>query len=121
MYSPVPTEGSDLYAQIQAAGFQFPEKLEDWISPAWQHFDLRKNPLTPWLSPRMVDRIKNFETVLNARYPTTSDTKLSTFQRKTISMFSSFRYKRRWYAYPYELKILQKFWLKYRQPEIEGF
>lgn len=121
VYSPVPTEGSELYAQITDAGFKFPEKLEDWISPAWQNFDLRKNPLTPWLTPSMVDRIKNFETVLHARFPTVSDTKLSDFQRKTIASLASIRYKKGFYKLPYELKILQKFWLKYRQPEIEGF
>ena len=60
VYSPVPTEGSNLYKKITAAGFKFPQKLEDWLSPSWEHFDLRKNPLTPWLRPEMVDKIKNF-------------------------------------------------------------
>jgi radical SAM superfamily enzyme YgiQ (UPF0313 family) len=31
VYSPVPTEGSDLYEQVKASGFTFPDKLEDWI------------------------------------------------------------------------------------------
>ena len=121
LYSPVPTEGSELFQRITEAGFEFPKKLEDWISPQWQNFDLRKNPLTPWLTAEMVDKIKNFETVLNAYYPTISDVKLSPFQRKTIRIISSFRYKKGWYKFPYELKVLQKFWLRYRQPEIEGF
>lgn len=121
LYSPVPTEGSELYQRIQEAGFSFPKKLEDWLSPAWQNFDLRKNPLTPWLTPRMVDKIRDFETVLNAYYPTASDVKLTAFQRKTIRSLSAFRYRNNWFSYPYELKILQKFWLRYRQPEIEGF
>jgi len=34
---------------------------------------------------------------------------------------SAFRYRFNWFRYPYELKVLQKFWLRYRQPEIEGF
>jgi anaerobic magnesium-protoporphyrin IX monomethyl ester cyclase len=121
LYSPVATEGSELYEQITKAGFKFPEKLEDWINPKWLNFDLRKNPLTPWLTSAMVDKIKNFETVLNGYFPTNSDIKLSEFQRKTIRKIASFRYNSQIYKYPYELKILQKFWLKYRQPEIEGF
>lgn len=121
IYSPVPTEGSALYKQITEAGFSFPSKLEDWLSPAWQTFDLRKNPLTPWLRPSMIDKIKNFETVLNAYYPTASDVKLTGFQKKVMRKISSFRYNRNWFHYPYELKVMQKFWLKYRQPEIEGF
>lgn len=121
VYSPVPTEGSELYQRITAAGFKFPEKLEDWLRPDWQAFDLRKNPLTPWLEPYMVDRIKNFETVLNAYYPTAADIKLTIFQRKVMRQLSSLRYRFNWFRYPYELKALQKFWLRYRQPEIEGF
>ena len=121
IYSPVPTEGSELYKSITEAGFAFPEKLEDWLKPEWEKFDLRKNPLTPWLTAEMVDKIKNFETVLNGYSPTMSDYKLSNFQRKIMRNLSSFRYRRSWYKYPYEIKVLQKFWLKYRQPEIEGF
>lgn len=121
LYSPVPTEGSDLYKKITAAGFKFPQQLEDWLSPAWENFDLRKNPLTPWLTPTMVDKIKNFETVINARYPTSTDPKLTTFQRKVMHAISAPRYHTGFYKYPYELKALQKFWLRYRQPEIEGF
>ena len=121
IYSPVPTEGSDLYKQITSAGFRYPQTLEDWLSPDWLQFDLRKNPLTPWLTPGMVDKIKNFETVLNAYYPTKSDVKLTKFQRKAMRIISSFRYSSNFFSWPYELKILQKFWLKYRQPELEGF
>ena len=121
VYSPVPTEDSDLYQTITDAGFKFPEKLEDWLSPAWQNFDLRKNPLTPWLRPEMIDKIKNFETVLNAHFPTAADIKLTAFQRKTMHRLSALRYRFNWFRFPYELKILQKFWLRYRQPEIEGF
>lgn len=120
VYSPVPTEGSELYEAVKATGFSFPEKLEDWVSPAWENFDLRKNPLTPWLTPAMVDKIRNFETVLNARYPTVSDIRFSPFQRKVMQRISGVRYNNNWFGKPYELKALQKLW-KYRQPEVEGF
>lgn len=121
IYSPVPTEGSELYERVKAAGFHYPEHLDDWLEPQWENFDLRKNPLTPWLKPYMVDRIRNFETVLNAYYPTVSDFKLSRFQRRAMRSLSSVRYKTNTFAAPYELKALQKFWLKYRRPEVEGF
>ncbi len=121
LYSPVPTEGSELYQQITEAGFAFPEKLEDWLSPSWENFDLRKNPLTPWLTPAMVDKVKNFETVMHARFPTATDPKITPLQRIVINKLSAFRYRFNFFHYPYELKALQKFWLRYRQPEIEGF
>lgn len=121
VYSPVPTEGSELYKMVTDSGFNFPETLDDWLSPQWENFDLRKNPLTPWLTPKMVNKILNFETVINARYPTLSDFKLTSFQRKFMRFISSFRYKFDFYYLPYELKALQKFWLNYRRPEVEGF
>ncbi|MEO6539627.1 MAG: radical SAM protein [Ferruginibacter sp.] len=120
VYSPVPTEGSDMYNKVLGTGFHFPEKLEDWISPQWENFDLRKNPLTPWLTPEMINKIKDFETVLNGYYPTTSDIRLTNLKRKVLRNIASLRYKTGIYHKPYELKALQIFW-KYRQPEIEGF
>ena len=120
IYSPVPTEGSEMYEQVLKSGFKFPEKLEDWLSPAWEKFDLRKNPLTPWLTSEMIDKIKNFETVLNGYFPTVSDVQLSTSKRKIIRAISKIRYNTGFHHFPYEIKVLQKLW-KYRQPEIQGF
>lgn len=120
VYSPVPTEGSELFTAVEHAGFHFPEKLEDWISPAWENFDLRKNPLTPWLKPYMIDKIKNFETVLNGYYPTVSDYKMQSVHRNMLRYISRWRYKTKTYAAPYEIKAIQKF-IRYRQPELEGF
>ncbi len=121
VYSPVPTEGSEMYELVKRTGFRFPETLDAWLDPAWQHFDLRKNPLTPWLTAEMIDKILGFETVLNARYPTVSDFKLTGAQKRVMRWLSGFRYNANFFHFPYELKVLQKFWLKYRQPEIEGF
>lgn len=120
VYSPVPTEGSDMYNKVLESGFKFPQKLEDWLSDEWENFDLRKNPLTPWLTAPMIDKIKNFETVLNGYYPTVSDIKLNAVKRKIIKTLSAIRYKNNWYKKPYEIKVLQKIW-QYRQPEIQGF
>ena len=92
-----------------------------YLDHAWEKFDLRKNPLTPWLKPYMIDYISNFETVLNGFYPTISDYKISSLQRKAVKLLSGPRYRAGIYALPYEIKAIQKFWLKYRQPEWEGF
>jgi radical SAM superfamily enzyme YgiQ (UPF0313 family) len=119
-YSPVPTEGSTLYKQVLESGFKYPQTLEDWTSPAWENFDMRKNPLTPWLTPEMIDKIRNFETVLNGVYPTVTDIRLSDLKRKSIKLVAGLRYKINLYRYPYEIKLLQRVW-KYRQPEIQGF
>ena len=119
-YSPVPTEGSELYEQVKNAGFEYPKTLEDWITPQWERFDLRKNPLTPWLTPEMINKIRDFETVLNGFYPTVSDIRLNQVKRKLIRTVSSIRYKANFYRFPYEIKLMHRLW-KYRQAEIQGF
>jgi radical SAM superfamily enzyme YgiQ (UPF0313 family) len=119
-YSPVPSEGSELYKEVLANGFSFPKTLEDWIDPVWERFDLRKNPLTPWLTPEMILKIRNFETVLNGYYPTVSDIRLNKLKRRVVKLMSGLRYNTGFYQYPYEIKLLHRIW-KYRQPEIQGF
>jgi anaerobic magnesium-protoporphyrin IX monomethyl ester cyclase len=119
-YSPVPTEGSDMFEKVKSSGFKFPEKLEDWISAEWENFDLRKNPLTPWLKPYMIDKIKNFESVLNACYPTVSDIKLNKGRKRLLRLAGAWRYKLNFYSLPKEIRLLQVLF-KYRQPEKEGF
>lgn len=119
-YSPVPTEGSDLYNEVLSTGFKYPQTLEEWVSPQWERFDMRKNPLTPWLKPEMIDRIRDFETVLNGYYPTVSDIRLNNIKRKLLQLTAGLRYKINFYKYPYEIKLLHRIW-KYRQPETQGF
>lgn len=120
IYTPVPTEGSDLYLEAESKGFVFPKTLDDWMKEEWLNFDLHREFLTPWLKPEMIRYIHDFETVVHAQYPTVSDYKLSSLQRKTIKMISSIRYQFNIFSYPYELKALMKYWLRYRQPEIQG-
>lgn len=120
VYSPVPTEGSDMFKAVEQSGFKFPTTLDEWISAEWESFDLRKNPLTPWLKPYMVDRIKNFEAVLNGYYPTVTDIKMTSVQTEVSKLISSLRYKAQFYKWPYEIKAYQKL-IRYRQPEKEGF
>ena len=89
---------------------RYPTTLEDWILPEWENFDLRKNPMTPWLTREMINKIKNFETVLNGYYPTVTDIRLNDIKRKLIHISSGIRYKLNFYHYPYEIKLLQKVW-----------
>ncbi len=119
-YSPVATEGSELYDNVLKTGFTYPKTLEDWASPQWEGFDMRRNPLTPWLTPEMIDKIRNFETVLNGYYPTVADIRLNKLKRKLMHLTAGLRYKTGFYQYPYEIKALQQLW-RYRQPEVQGF
>ena len=120
VYSPIPLDGASLYTAVTSSGFTYPATLEEWTEPEWASFDLRKNPLTPWLQQKHIRRIKGFETVLNAAYPTNSDIKLTRRTKAVLQFAGTWRYKLKWYFMPYEIKILQNLF-RYRQPEIEGF
>ncbi len=120
VYSPVHFEEADLYRSAQAHKFSYPASLDDWLLPEWQLHDLRKNPVTPWLTPAHVRRMKNFERVLNARYPTNADLQLSRVQRIILRLLGSWRYRLSRYENPLEIRIAQRLF-RYRQPEVEGF
>jgi len=68
----------------------------------------------------MIDKIRNFETVLNGVYPTVTDIRLNSLKRRLIKAVAGLRYRTSLYNYPYEIKLLHKVW-RYRQPEIQGF
>ncbi|RPI17133.1 MAG: radical SAM protein [Ignavibacteriae bacterium] len=119
-YSPVNFEDSEMSLASKMRGFDYPKTLEEWISPEWANFDMRKNPLTPWLKPEHFKRIRNFEKTLNAFYPTNSDLKIKGWKRQLLRALGGWRYLSSIYAAPYELRAVMKL-LRYRQPEVEGF
>jgi hypothetical protein len=120
VYSPVAFDEADIYRSAQAHTFRYPERLTDWLLPEWQLHDLRKTPVAPWLKRKHIRRIKDFERVLNARYPTRSDLKLTWAQRAALRALGTWRYRLRFYSVPYEIAAVQRLF-RYRQPEIEGF
>lgn len=119
MYTPVPLSG-ELYEQARASGFRFPETLEEWISPTWQDFAQRRNNHVPWLIDPLRQTVRDFERVLNAYFPTTTDARLQGWARHLLRGMSAWRYHLRLYQYPFELKVAQRV-LAYQRPETSGF
>lgn len=119
LYTPVPLAG-DLYDQAKAQGFAFPETLEEWISPAWLAFTQRRSQGLPWISYPLHQRLYDFERVLNAYYPTTTDARLTDFWRAILRGVSAWRYRSRFYRFPFELRALHKV-IAYQRPETAGF
>ncbi|MFQ5343089.1 MAG: B12-binding domain-containing radical SAM protein [Anaerolineae bacterium] len=119
MYTPVPLAG-ELYEQARASGFQFPETLEEWISPEWQEFSQRRSTQMPWLQDPLRRQIHDFERVINAYYPTATDPRLRGLWRWVLKAVSAWRYHLRVYSHPLELRVLHKF-LAYQRPETSGF
>jgi anaerobic magnesium-protoporphyrin IX monomethyl ester cyclase len=121
VFSPVFFDDADLLQRSREFGFAFPKRLEEWLDPQWTSFDMRKQPLTPWLKPRHFEQIFNFERVLNARFPTVSDIKLKAWQTRVLKSLGAWRYKLGFYAAPWEIRLVANRLFRYRQPEIEGF
>jgi anaerobic magnesium-protoporphyrin IX monomethyl ester cyclase len=121
VFSPVFFDDADLLRKSEEFGFAFPKRLVDWLEPQWTSFDLRKQPLTPWLKPHHFEQISNFERVLNARFPTVSDIKLKAWQTRLLKTLGGWRYKLGFYAAPWEIRLVANRLFRYRQPEIEGF
>ncbi len=120
IYSPVNYEDSELSVASKLKGFEYPSTLEEWTSAEWKDFDLRKKTMTPWLKKRHISKIRNFEKVLNANYPTVSDLKITGWKRKLLNVLGNWRYSASFYHAPYEVRLAMKL-LRYRQPETEGF
>jgi hypothetical protein len=121
-YTPVPMDagGGNLYEKAVAAGFKFPTALEEWISPPWDEFALRRRPKTPWLDNGIYAKVRNFERVVNAYYPTTTDTKQTGLRRAILKTLGGWRYHLKFYDFPLELRAMQKL-LAYQRPETTGF
>jgi radical SAM superfamily enzyme YgiQ (UPF0313 family) len=119
MYTPVPLSG-DLYDEARSSGFRFPETLEDWVRPEWQAFTQRRGAILPWMSDPLRRRVRNFERVVNAYFPTITDPKLRGIKRRFLRFSGAWRYHLKFYDIPLELHALQKI-LAYQRPETSGF
>ena len=120
IYTPVPQEGSILLEEATKLGFRFPETLDEWAGEAWSKFSMRRDPGVPWFKDDVRRRVRNFEQVVNAYYPTVTDLRLKGNYRHALKALSGWRYKLEFYQWPYELKALQRI-VHYRRPETTGF
>jgi anaerobic magnesium-protoporphyrin IX monomethyl ester cyclase len=121
-YTPVPLDGS-LYTEAKRLGFAFPETLEQWAAPEWEQLSMRRGDGIPWMdrsTGNIRRRVRNFERVVNAFYPTVTDLRLTGWRRAALKAVSSVRYRLQWYGAPYELRALNRL-LQYQRPETTGF
>lgn len=120
MFTPVAEGDSTLVQAAQANGFRFPQTLDEWASDDWSEKALRRNPGTPWAQDPIRRKVRDFEAVVNAYYPTSTDLRLRGAMRALLKTLSGWRYQLEFYSAPYELKLLQRL-IQYRRPETTGF
>lgn len=119
MYTPVPLAG-ELYDQAKVEGFAFPDTLEGWCNLAWEEFSQRRSTTMPWISDDLRMRVRNFERVLNAYYPTSTNPQLRGLKTHVLRGASSWRWRLKRYEHPLELRMLHRL-LAYQRPETTGF
>ena len=119
VYTPVALDGT-LYDEARRQGFAFPETLEEWASGEWRQLSMRRGDRIPWLQPKVRRRVRDFERVLNAFYPTTTDRRLTGARRALLRAVSSWRYALEFYGGSYELRVLHRL-MSYQRPETTGF
>jgi hypothetical protein len=118
-YTPVPSSGS-MYGEAQRLGFRFPSTLEEWATGRWRQLMMRRGDGIPWIDPVVRTRVRNFERVVNAFYPTVTDRRLTGARRALLRALSAWRYALRVYGAPYELRVLHRL-MRYQRPETTGF
>ena len=97
----------------------FPSTPDEWITDRWYPYLIRTDPNLSWLPPHVRRRIRDFETVINSRWPTTQDLRLSGWGRTLLKSLSSWRYALGAYDFPAELRLAQKL-VRLRQPRLES-
>jgi anaerobic magnesium-protoporphyrin IX monomethyl ester cyclase len=117
-YTPVPMDGA-MYEEASKSGFAFPTTLEEWASDQWRQVMMRRGEHIPWMDGSVRTRVRNFERVLNAFYPTVTDRRLTPAHRALLRSVSAWRYAFKIYTAPYELRALHRL-LHYQRPETTG-
>ena len=97
----------------------FPRTPDEWVSEQWYKLLIRTDPDLPWLPAPVRRRIRDFETVMNSRWPTTQDLRLPPWGRAILQSLSSWRYALGAYGFPAELRAAQKL-VRLRQPRLES-
>lgn len=119
-YDPVPLAG-DMWQGALESGFRFPQTLDEWADPHWERVQLRRSADIPWFSKDDRTLMRDFETVMNAYYPTTTDRRLRSWVWYSgLKLLSGWRYRLRFYRWPFELEALQNL-IRYQRPETSGF
>jgi radical SAM superfamily enzyme YgiQ (UPF0313 family) len=119
-YTPVPIDGSPLFAEASRLGFAFPTTLDEWASEKWRELAMRRGKNIPWMNGTIRRRVHDFERVLNAYYPTVTDRRLTGLRRRLLRAASAWRYTLKVYAGALELRALQRV-MRYQRPETTGF
>ncbi len=116
-YTPTP-HPDGMYGGVDSQ-VQFPGTPEEWASPRWFNFTVRRDPALPWLPQRTKNLIDAFETVLACRWPSVQDSRMTRWGKFALKVLSWWRYKLEVYSRPFELQAARHL-LRQRDPKVES-
>jgi len=95
----------------------FPATADEWAEPQWIRYWCHTD--TPWLTPHLRRRIRDFTTVLGCRFPTITDVRSPFWGKLALRTLASWRYKRQRYECPWELEWSKRF-IRLWDPRVSG-
>ncbi len=116
-YCPVPQRRGEMYGRLD--NFDFPTTPDEWATDRWYNFAMRKDPDLTWLPPELRRKIRGFETVMNARWPTMQDWRLPPWGRMMLKSLGTWRYALGAFDNPVELRWAQRL-VRLREPRLES-
>jgi anaerobic magnesium-protoporphyrin IX monomethyl ester cyclase len=127
IYAPLPPAPGSKNPQVERAvaslrdsdgqPLVFPRTADEWAQQKWLTYWCHTD--TPWLTPQLRARIKDFTTVLGCRYPTITDVRSPSWGKATLQALASWRYRYQRYGRPWELDLSRKF-IKLWDPRVSG-
>jgi radical SAM superfamily enzyme YgiQ (UPF0313 family) len=95
----------------------FPTTATEWAEQKWVTYWCHTD--TPWLTPRLRQRIRDFTTVLGCRFPTITDVRSPSWGKAALRTLASWRYRYQRYGRPWELDFCKRF-IRLWDPRICG-
>jgi hypothetical protein len=95
----------------------FPATADEWAEQRWVAYWCHTD--TPWLTPRLRRRIRDFTTVLGCRFPTITDIRSPSWGKMALSALAAWRYGLQRYERPWELDFSKKI-IRLWDPRVSG-
>jgi anaerobic magnesium-protoporphyrin IX monomethyl ester cyclase len=114
IYTPLPAESVPDARKLKlaplrdlhGAPLRFPTTAEQWTEKRWVDYSCHAD--APWVSPRLRQRIRDFNTVLGCRFPTVMDVRVPGTAKRALRVLSSWRYRFKRYDRPWELALTRQ-------------
>jgi anaerobic magnesium-protoporphyrin IX monomethyl ester cyclase len=95
----------------------FPTTAHEWAEQKWLTYWCHTD--TPWLTPGLRQRIRDFTTVLGCRFPTLTDVRSPPLGKAALRALASWRYRYGRYGRPWELDFTKRF-VRLWDPRVSG-